>query len=154
MWDSVEGDVGKVKEDVGKCGGRHGVPQHTSSHTSFYSSPHLTHLNTLSHTSPHTLTHFPIPPQHFTTPPTPQHSFPYLYPYYSIPPLTLPSPPPTLLYTSHTHLIHLHPHFPTPQLLCHTLHQGCELDHLAKLEFEKIYFLNSNLNSHKTVRVH
>ena len=31
-----------------------------------------------------------------------------------------------------------------------------ELDHFAtlELELEKIFFLNSNLNSHKTVRVH
>ena len=31
-----------------------------------------------------------------------------------------------------------------------------ELDHFAELELEleKIFFLNSNLNSHKTVRIH
>ena len=28
-----------------------------------------------------------------------------------------------------------------------------ELDHFAELELEKIFFLNSNLNSNKTVRV-
>ena len=39
------------------------------------------------------------------------------------------------------------------------LNSNCkELDHFAKLELvlelEKIFFLNSNLNSNKTVRVH
>ena len=43
------------------------------------------------------------------------------------------------------------------------LHQGCELElelepeklgYFAKLELEKIIFLNSNLNSNKIVRVH
>ena len=29
-----------------------------------------------------------------------------------------------------------------------------ELDHFAELELEKLFFLNSNLNSHKSVRVH
>ena len=29
-----------------------------------------------------------------------------------------------------------------------------ELNHFAELELEKLFFLNSNLNSHKTVRVH
>ena len=114
--------VWRSEKNVGKCGGRHRKPQHTS-HSFFPQFPNLPqHFSTspappltLTHISPHIFSYLPHTPTHFSTsvrtllytPHTSPNTFPHLpspfptpkrtYPHLS-PHLLLPSPNPNTLF--------------------------------------------------------